>query len=93
MRKVLYVLLMIAGCDSVDTNNRETSHKLKIIPEIRYFRDPRVNLCFGYFYQRENAGGASTGGPALASVPCEAVERLLVNGPADFRKFDGEITR
>ena len=43
---------------------------------ISYFKDSRPTppLCFAYTWL-----GGSYGGPVLATVPCEAVESLLVN--------------
>lgn len=38
-----------------------------------YFKDDRTGLCFAYYW-----GGMANGGPALAVVPEEKVEHLLV---------------
>lgn len=46
-----------------------------------YFRDPRSDLCFAYFYEQRAAFQEWTGGPALATVDCAKVGTLLENSP------------
>jgi hypothetical protein len=47
----------------------------EVVHGILYFKDPRTNLCFAYYW-----GGGSFGGPALTTVPCDLVppELLIV---------------
>jgi len=45
----------------------------RISKRIKYIRDPRSDLCFAYFENSVNGGYA----PVLATVPCEAVQKLL----------------
>jgi hypothetical protein len=68
---------VFAGCeDSKDRFVREETKKEHarhivandIIGKIQYIKDPRTGLCFAYFWK-----GAVDGGPALATVPCEAI--------------------
>ena len=97
MRRALFALLLgVVSCDlpsGQEQNEIATTGELAKLPPLRYFRDPRTDLCFAYFFQRQGGGTTAVGGPALASVPCDKVEHVLVNPSADARKFDGEITR
>ncbi len=44
-----------------------------IVGNIHYIKDPRTGLCFAYYW-----GGAANGGPALTTVPCEAIPPELL---------------
>jgi len=48
-----------------------------VATRIKYIHDPRTGLCFAYFWEEYGAGTSSVGGPALATVPCNAVQKLL----------------
>ncbi len=45
----------------------------RVAEKIQYIRDPRTGLCFAYFEKAISGGWA----PALAAVPCNAVQKLL----------------
>lgn len=47
----------------------------RVAENIQYVRDPRTGLCFAYYW--ENRMAVSAGGPALATVPCHTVQKLL----------------
>jgi len=49
------------------------SNANKVIGDIQYIKDPRTGLCFAYYW-----GDTNFGGPALATVPCEAVPPELL---------------
>lgn len=46
----------------------------RVAKNIQYIRDPRTGLCFAYFEKAIIDGGRA---PALATVPCNAVQKLL----------------
>ncbi len=45
----------------------------RVAKNIQYIRDPRSGLCFAYLQKDVHGGWA----PALATVPCNAVQKLL----------------
>lgn len=45
----------------------------RVVENIQYIRDPRTGLCFAYFERGVHGGLA----PALATVPCSAVQKFL----------------
>lgn len=45
-----------------------------VVGSIQYIKDPRTGLCFAYFW----GGNGLYGGPALATVPCEAIPTQLL---------------
>jgi len=49
-----------------------------VLAKIRYVADERAlpAICYAYMW-----GGSMNGGPALTSVPCDAVEQLLDTAP------------
>ena len=68
---MLFVLAFAAlGCEDPSHGSRPFGRSLD---DLTYAQDTRTSppLCFAYF----NTGGH--GGPALATVPCEAVEGLI----------------
>ncbi len=46
----------------------------KVAENIQYVRDPRTGLCFAYYWESKGSWNA---GVALATVPCNAVQKLL----------------
>jgi len=75
--------LLAAACDvrSPEQQLREkqsnqAQQSQSLIDMMMYFKDTRPDppVCYAYFWQ-----GVGHGGPALATVPCQAVEHLLVN--------------
>lgn len=45
----------------------------EVVGSIQYIKDTRTGLCFAYYW-----GGMANGGPALATVPCEAIPAELL---------------
>lgn len=43
-----------------------------ISKSIAYLKDNRTGLCFAYYW-----GGMASGGPAIATVPCDKVSNFL----------------
>lgn len=72
MRTLWLILFLLVGC--TDTQSTIDSARKSVL----YFKDTRPTppICFAYVW-----GGGSHGGPGLATVPCAAVEHLLVQGP------------
>ena len=69
----LLSLFMLHGCG--EPNNRvkiRTRQANLAIPEIVYIKDGRTGICFAFYW-----GGGGEGGPALATVPCSAVQSFL----------------
>ncbi|OGN20201.1 MAG: hypothetical protein A2910_00095 [Candidatus Yanofskybacteria bacterium RIFCSPLOWO2_01_FULL_39_28] len=82
----IFAMFLFIGCEESQaakeirlrqTAERVTQQKVRVAEEIvsniNYFMDPRTKLCFAYY--RENY---SKGGPALATVPCEAIQPNLL---------------
>jgi hypothetical protein len=67
----LVTLLSLACCETPSLGECATQKMSKI----GYMKDHRANLCFAFMREAYGQGG----GPALATVPCEAVEKLLMN--------------
>lgn len=73
-------LTIIIGCglttnsEEVNAWEKERQAKSKqndvneVMEHLQYMKDTRTGICFAYYW-----GGAGNGGPALATVPCEAV--------------------
>ena len=87
--KFLAIVLLImsavvfAACDDRGPAEREAARQANrletsagLLNSMFYFRDDRAQpaICYAYLWK-----GQSHGGPALATVPCEAVEHLLIN--------------
>ena len=68
MNKIIaiFACMFLFGCDSVEESYSDHSNR------IIYFKDHRVNLCYG----GRNLG-FQTG--VMTNVPCEAVKNHLVN--------------
>ncbi len=45
----------------------------EVVSDIQYIKDMRTGLCFAYYW-----GGMPEGGPALTTVPCEAIPPQLL---------------
>jgi hypothetical protein len=69
---VLIVILCVAlaALDNIQTDLKHISPPKTNIYGIQYIKDKRTDLCFAYM----NHGGT---GFALASVPCNKVEKLI----------------
>ncbi|MEK7151145.1 MAG: hypothetical protein AAB784_00320 [Patescibacteria group bacterium] len=52
-----------------------------VVPRVYYIKDwrPDSPLCFAYLWKQKYDGQAAVGGPALATVPCEQVDKLLAS--------------
>ena len=81
--KKLFMLLMLflTGCHFTTTEEWIQKHKehnaseaLVVMREMVYVKDNRTGLCFAYYW-----GNDEDGGPALTNVPCDKVEKFLVN--------------
>jgi hypothetical protein len=68
--------LAAVTCEIVSGLLTDTSRDpaAKVLKQIRYLEDARTSpaICYAYMW-----GGLGNGGPALTSVPCDAVESLL----------------
>jgi hypothetical protein len=77
------VLTVLAGCEGFSRTTVERDQALvqDLTSDLSYFMDGRPNppICYAYMWRDEGLGDAYAGGPALATVPCEAVRHLLVN--------------
>lgn len=87
MRKMLAVVCVaiftfFVGCEEsqeehIRWENIKKTYRLNqasdMIHEIVYIKDSRTGLCFAYGW-----GGSANGGPALATVPCDAVPPELL---------------
>lgn len=88
MKKILAVVsvvilaLFAVGCEKAEeARARQENWRARhlqadaneVIGSIKYFKDTRTGLCFAYYW-----GGGGNGGPALATVPCEAVPPQLL---------------
>ena len=68
---VTLALLLLPACDSIEGNIRRVKdHSDQIV----FFQHHQSGLCFAYMWE-----GGTYGGPGLAAIPCEKVEKLLVN--------------
>jgi|GEM_PF-4778675 len=83
---IMGIALLVGGCPSEEaaatTADRERVRADKTARSIHYLRDtrPEPPICYAYLW-----GGAASGGPALAVVPCDSVRHLLDNGtPIDY---------
>lgn len=75
--------LLFTGCPELSKEAKEKQkieerqHQQEtaniIVNQINYIHDPRVNLCFAYFWH-----GAMDGGPAFTCVPCESIPPELL---------------
>ena len=90
-RQVVLIVAILLAVTIIDVacghNQREIDRQREqrqetvdnLIPALIYTVDPRTGVCYAYFW-----GGEERGGPALATVPCESVEALLLK-PRDSR--------
>lgn len=71
------VLVITTGCERPEEElARKQSERAElqrnsargVVGGIQYIKDARTGLCFAYYW-----GGGLNGGPALATVPCEAI--------------------
>jgi hypothetical protein len=78
----MVLALFVAGCENSEVvRTREEDQRVqrlqsdanKVVGMIQYIKDLRTGLCFAYFW-----GGVDNGGPALATVPCEAIPPKLL---------------
>ncbi|MDA2922550.1 hypothetical protein MYX07_04780 [Patescibacteria group bacterium AH-259-L07] len=79
---VAILVLFTVGCKkSEEIRAPEKNQRLeriqsianKVIGNIEYIKNPRTGLCFTYHW-----GGIASGGPALATVPCDSVPPELL---------------
>ena len=87
MRQILAVCVVVlalfaAGCEkSQEVRAQEENQRVQrlqananeVVGSIQYIKDTRTGLYFAYYW-----GGAGNGGPALATVPCEAIPPQLL---------------
>lgn len=50
----------------------------QVAERMLYFRDLRTGLCFSYFWEERHNGSTYSGGPALATVPCESIPASML---------------
>ena len=89
MKKLIAILLLsCAACKLTPEEQAAQRHEQadlnakmsnSIGAEMIFFRHPRADLCFAYYW-----GGGVHGGPTLTTVPCDKVERLLVAPPERY---------
>jgi len=78
MKKLIAALFLVlmtlttSGCppNNFDLRRYESERVNNVIKSMSFFKHPTSGLCFSYFY---------LDGPAMAEVPCQKVEHLLVN--------------
>ena len=92
MRQILAVCIMVvvvlalfaAGCEKAETVSAQEKNQRvqrlqadanEVVGSIQYIKDARTGLCFAYYWYW---GGAGNSGPALATVPCEAIPPQLL---------------
>ncbi len=71
---ILFVFVLLLSACNLSIPTEEDLARRKIedrIESMQFFKEPQSGLCFAYFWQ----GYAAEGGPALASVPCDKVEK------------------
>ncbi len=83
MRHILTVCVVLAlftiGCEKSEAvRAQEWNQRMQVIvndvvSRIQYIKDTRTGQCFAYYW-----GGLGDGGPALATVPCEAIPSQLL---------------
>lgn len=71
MKWLWVALVLLVGCDNTDMRHANEQAVENIEEQIVFFRYKDTGVCFAYF----DTGGH--GGPALATVPCEAVATYL----------------
>ncbi len=84
---VALITILLSGCNKFeeakqnqirtrDVSNEEFVEQSGkgLVAHLHYFKDSRTSLCFAYTW-----GGDSHGGPALTSVPCEAIPKNLLS--------------
>lgn len=77
----------IAEVAAAYNTTEEAAQKIILLGEdlpdpskIIHFRDPKTNVCYAYFSQVHKEGNNNAwGGPGLATVNCELVEKELIN--------------
>ena len=79
---IVLLTFLISGCENPETVQvqkeakrvqRLQSNANEVVDNIQYIKDLRTGLCFAYYW-----GGMANGGPALATVSCEAVPAHLL---------------
>ena len=65
---------LVTGLSSYPREQKQSVANL--ISRIVYFRDSKTDICFAYYWGRDMNGTTAVGGPALATVPCEKVEKV-----------------
>lgn len=86
MRKALFALLpalaCLSGCGDIAPRQgqnirRPTPAEISTLQaNLSYFRDPKSGLCFGTITQKT---GEIYVGASITCVPCEKVEKLLID--------------
>ena len=75
MKKLLILCLLLLGCNE-ETRKQLTPTVADEANQIRYYKDPRTNLCFATSYVSEYPIGQAT---IFANVPCSPeVEKLIL---------------
>lgn len=70
-------IMILAGCAPASPEselNEKSANAKQLVEDLVYVKDDKSGLCFAYAW---NGGGY--GGPAFTQVPCEKVEKLLIN--------------
>lgn len=76
---ILTMTLVIVGCATLGSTEQEIAESTQriVVERIQYIRDPRTGLCFAYYWEHRGEIYGGNAGPALATVPCEPVAKLL----------------
>lgn len=82
---IIGLITLVSCAVSLENERQESQRKAnRTVSRFQYIKDPRTYLCFAYFIRE----GGYSGGPALATVPCEAIppELLIIANLADSKK-------
>jgi hypothetical protein len=74
---LLVSMFFVLGC-SVEPSKVKDGHAKKMAQKITYFKDHRTGLCYGVIATRKTMR-TSQSGMGMTTVPCEQVEKVLVN--------------
>ncbi|TAL20478.1 hypothetical protein EPN90_00825 [Patescibacteria group bacterium] len=66
----------VVRASAVDEQVQRAEHLRYTVGRIEYIKDARTNVCFAYLW-----GGGESGGPALATVSCEAIPPEMLTLP------------
>jgi hypothetical protein len=78
---VMIFVISLVGCrPNLVTNNspeQKVPNAKKLVQDLVYIKDEKSGLCFAYAWH--SGSYDNYGGPVFTNVPCEKVEKLLIN--------------